>query len=93
MGYVAHYGYADGSGEYYISIDTGKCDGCGKCVEVCPQQVFAVILDDYDESVVAVSEDHRKKLRYTCTGCKPVQNRPPLPCLEACARDALRHSW
>ena len=25
------YGYNDGTGDYYISIDLGKCDGCGKC--------------------------------------------------------------
>ena len=33
------YGYSDGTGEYYITVDTGKCDGCGKCVEACPAAV------------------------------------------------------
>jgi hypothetical protein len=31
---IANYGYKDGSGEYFITLDTDKCDGCGKCVEV-----------------------------------------------------------
>ncbi len=93
MGYVAHYGYADGSGEYYISVDTGKSDCCGQCVERCPQHLFEVTLDDYDDSVVVVAEAHRKKLRYSCAACKPVDNRPELPCLVACAPTALQHSW
>ncbi len=31
-----HYGYTDGTGEYFIAIDTGRCDGCGECVSACP---------------------------------------------------------
>ena len=37
---IIHYGYSDGSGEYYVSIDAEKCNGCGKCVEKCPQRVI-----------------------------------------------------
>ena len=25
--YIANYGYTDGSGDYYIIVDTDKCDG------------------------------------------------------------------
>ncbi len=25
-----------------LSLDTAKCNGCGMCVEVCPQQVFTL---------------------------------------------------
>ncbi len=28
---LANYGYKDGSGDRFITIDTGKCDGCGPC--------------------------------------------------------------
>ena len=58
-----------------------------------PSLSVEVILDDYDESVVALREEHRKKLRYSCAACKPVASRSPLPCLAACAPEALRHSW
>jgi ferredoxin len=45
----AHYGYADGSGEYYIIIDTDRCDGCGACASACPKDIFEIITDDYDD--------------------------------------------
>ena len=37
---ITHYGYTDGSGEYYIVIDSDKCNGCGKCVQKCPQKAL-----------------------------------------------------
>lgn len=36
----AHYGYKDGSGEYFIAIDAGACNGCGDCVPACPLGVL-----------------------------------------------------
>lgn len=93
MGYIANYGYKDGSGDYFISIDTGKCNGCGKCVEACPEDAFEVILDDYDDEVAQIKVKHRKNLKYLCGPCKPVSNRPELPCVKACEEGAIQHSW
>lgn len=93
MGYVAHYGYTDGSGDWYISVDTGRCDGCGDCVTACPVGVLETVLDDYDDTVVAVREEHRKNLKFACAPCKPVEERPPLPCVQACPHEAIVHSW
>ena len=31
---IANYGFKDGSGDWFIVIDTDKCNGCGKCVDV-----------------------------------------------------------
>ena len=94
---IAHYGYKDGSGDYFIAIDTDKCDGCGDCVSACPNGVFVVGADPNDplrdEPVAMVSEDQRKKLKYTCAPCKPDRNRPPLPCVQACEPMAISHSW
>lgn len=90
---LANYGYKDGSGEFYITIDTDKCDGCGKCVEVCPPKVLEVIVDDYDEQVAAVTDEHRKKIKYSCAPCKPVSGPRVLPCVQACAPGAIIHSW
>ena len=94
---IANWGYQDGSGSYYIAIDTDRCDGCGRCVPACPAQVLAVGEDPADplrdEPVALVVEAARKKLALRCAVCKPNQNRPPLPCLAACPKDALKHSW
>lgn len=94
---IANYGYKDGSGEYFIAIDTDKCDGCGKCVPACPYGVLATGEDENDpfreEPVARVSEEHRKKIKYSCAPCKPDKDRKPLPCMEACEPDAITHSW
>ena len=94
---MAHYGYKDGSGEYFIVIDTDKCDGCGECGKACPYGVLEVGEDENDpfreELVARVREEHRKKIKYTCAPCKPESGRKSLPCMEACEPDAISHSW
>ncbi len=91
----ANYGYMDGSGEFFITIDTDLCIECGDhgCVKSCPAGLFEIIVDDYDDEVAAIKEDHRKKVKYDCGPCKPVTDRPPLPCVVACKPGALAHSW
>jgi Fe-S-cluster-containing hydrogenase component 2 len=93
MGYIANYGYANGSGEYYIVVDTGKCDGCGDCVEACPAGVLEVIEDDYGDMVVSVTEEHRRKIKYSCAPCKPTKGAVTPPCLASCTAEAMSHSW
>jgi ferredoxin len=94
---IANYGYKDGSGEFFVSIDTDKCNGCGDCVEACPYQVLMIGEDPHDPfregPVALVREEQRKKLNYLCASCKPVSNRPPLPCVTACKSGAIVHSW
>lgn len=94
---LANYGYKDGSGEYFITIDTDKCNGCGDCVSACPYGVLTTGEDSNDpfreEPVAFVTDLHRKKIKYTCAPCKPISDRPPLPCVAACKRDAIVHSW
>jgi Fe-S-cluster-containing hydrogenase component 2 len=91
----ANYGFMDGSGEYYITIDTDLCVECAErsCVAACPLDMFEIIVDDYDDEVAAIKEVNRKKIKYDCGPCKPVADRPPLPCVEACAPGAISHSW
>jgi Fe-S-cluster-containing hydrogenase component 2 len=91
----AHYGYKDGSGEYFITIETDACIDCVgmPCVKVCPTGVLEPYEDDYDDLVVAVKEDFRRRLKYACAPCKPVSDRLPLPCVEACPADTIEHSW
>ncbi len=94
---LAHYGYKDGSGDYFIVIDTDKCDGCGECVTGCPYGVFEVGEEENDpfreEPVAKVTELHRKKIKYSCALCKPTSGKKPLPCVQACNPDAISHSW
>jgi len=91
----AHYGYKDGSGDWFIIIDTDKCVECEEhpCVPACPWAVLEIIEDDYGDMVATVALEHRKKIKYSCAPCKPDINRPPLPCVSACPYNAIVHSW
>ncbi|MCX8151294.1 MAG: 4Fe-4S binding protein [Candidatus Bathyarchaeota archaeon] len=91
---MTHYGYCDGSGEYFVVIDSDKCNSCGKCVKKCPQNALEMItefIDLEDKNVVAVSEQHRKKIKYTCSPCKPETNKTP--CVLACKQGAIACVW
>jgi ferredoxin len=92
----AHYGYKDGSGDYFITIDTDKCNACAKCVEACPYDVLELIPNEYNikgGTMAAVKEDHRKKIKYSCAPCKPVTGERRIPCILACEPKAIIHSW
>ncbi len=92
---IANYGYMDGSGEFYITIDTDKCIDCEdhSCIAACPKDMFDVEPDDYDEDAAFIKNDLRQQIKYLCAECKPVSDRPPLPCVTACKDGAISHSW
>lgn len=90
---LANYGYTDGSGSYYITIDTDLCNGCGECVPACPKHMYEVVADDYDEQKAQIKDACRKDLKYLCAICKPVTGWKSLPCLDACKPHAIKHSW
>lgn len=94
---IANYGYKDGSGEYFIILDTEKCDGCGLCVKACPANALFMGEDLGDPlrdlPVVLVTDEHRKKLKYSCAPCKPTSGERSLPCVISCPHGALKHSW
>ena len=89
-------GFKDGSGEWFVIVDTEKCNGCGKCVEACPANVLEVGEDEYDpfneEPVVRVREEERNKVRYSCAPCQPGYGEKPPPCVAACEPAAISHS-
>ena len=87
---IANYGYKDGSGEYYISIDTDKCIGCAAeraCLAACPKSMFEIITDDYDDEVSSPSSclvsvapsPSRQPQRTAASAPSPV-------CLDSCIR-------
>ena len=91
---ITHYGYSDGSGEFYVVIDAAKCNGCGNCIEKCPQKALemtTLLIDLEDKTVAAVTEQHRKKIKYTCSSCKPENGGSP--CVMACSQDAIKCVW
>ena len=90
---ISHYGYADASGEYYIIIDTDKCDGCEECVRVCPRGVFEVALDDYDKAVARVKDGVVKSIHYVCLGYHSKCGNEENNCHNACPQDAISHTW
>ncbi len=96
---IANYGYEDASGFYYITIDGDSCATCAghPCVDACPQSVYAVELDDYDDLVAVVTEKARRRLRELCAGCKAVNGTQGselrVPCAQACRAGAISHSW
>ncbi|MBC7130807.1 4Fe-4S binding protein [Candidatus Bathyarchaeota archaeon] len=84
----------DASGEYYIAVDSEKCNGCGQCAEKCPQkalEIVATMVDIEERVLAAVKEEYRKKIRYTCAPCTPEKKTPP--CVSTCAQKAINWIW
>jgi len=94
---IADYEDKDGSDEFFMVLDTDTCDGCGDRVEACQWGVLEIGGDENDPVrkglVMEMYVEHRRTLKYSCGQCKPVVDRPPLPCVGACLSDALSHSW
>jgi Fe-S-cluster-containing hydrogenase component 2 len=91
---IVYHGYSDGSGEYYIAMDSSKCVGCGRCVEKCPQSALEIVtqfIDLEDKLVGAVKEEKRKKIKYLCSDCKPENKKTP--CVEICDNKAISIIW
>ena len=92
---IINYGYEDGSGAYFITIDTERCNGCKKCIASCPNGIFLMMLDEFDpledRMIVSVVEKQRNRLKYICSACKPVNAKNELPCVQACTVGALKH--
>ena len=93
---IGNYGFRDGSGDWYVTLDTDKCNGCGKCIEVCPVKILEIGPDEIDifrkEPVAFVKHEEHKKVRYSCAPCRPCYGEEPTPCAKVCEPKAISFS-
>ena len=87
------YGYSDGTGEYFVTIDTGRCNGCGECVKTCPADIFTLQKHGQNQPVIEVKEESRKRLALLCPGATSCQAKEGQNCHDVCPMDAITHSW
>ena len=90
---IIHYGYRDALGDFRITVDTDKCDGCGDCVEICPLNFFALEEDDYDELKVVVKKKFINQVGILCPGGSVCRKKNNSNCVETCRKSAISISW
>jgi len=90
---IVHFGYTDGTGDYFVTIDFGRCDGCGDCVKACPAGVLILAGKDGNQPKAELKEEARKKLALLCPGFDSCSRAHELNCHSACPKDAISHTW
>ncbi len=90
---LANYGYIDGTGEYYIIVDTNKCNGCGRCIDACPASLFRVTTDDYEKEVAEVKPELVTKVSHLCPGHSACAKIIEATCQRVCEFGAISHAW
>jgi NAD-dependent dihydropyrimidine dehydrogenase PreA subunit len=88
-----HYGYTDATGDYFISVDRNKCDGCKLCVSACPAAIFEMAVGDSGAPKAAVRESARKRLAQLCPGHDKCKAAIGKTCHVVCQPEAIGHSW
>jgi predicted CoA-substrate-specific enzyme activase len=87
-----NYGYSDGTGVYYITIDANKCDACSACVNICPEALFAISSENGKDAVV-IKPEMRKKISQLCPGAGNCRKNIDKNCQSVCKNNAISHSW
>jgi len=93
QGMKVHYGYTDATGDYFITVDGRVCDGCAKCVPVCPAGLLDVAKLDGAVPQAVIKEGLRKKIAVLCPGHKECSAKISVTCQSACPKSAITHSW
>ena len=92
-GMKAHYGYTDGTGEYYIAVSSDRCDGCGDCVTACPAGILILGTNGSHGPKVTLKEESRKKLAFLCPGSGSCRDANDVYCQSVCTKNAISLSW
>jgi benzoyl-CoA reductase subunit A len=92
-GMKVNYGFTDATGDYYITIDTSKCDGCGECVDVCPSGLLTVINEDGTGPKAKVKDELKKKMSILCPGFYACRTSNKSDCHIVCKQNTITHSW
>jgi len=87
------YGYNDATGDYYITIDLARCDGCGKCVAICPARIYEVVQENGRQPKARVAEAARKRLSLLCPGNDTYRGAEGENCQSVCPPGAISLSW
>jgi len=77
---IGNYGYKDGSGDFFIVIDTDKCGDCKHgCIIACPEKMLILgeDINDPDNEMIIVDPKMKKEIKYKCSPCAR-------PCVSAC---------
>ncbi len=93
QGMTVHYGYTDGTGDYFITIDSGRCDGCGDCVEACPAGLLILGREDGNQPRAKLREDARKRIALLCPGFHSCSSKYEVNCHSVCLKGAISHTW
>ena len=76
-----------------MTVDTKKCDACGKCVPVCSSNILEIgtVFEGLeDRPVVVVKEASRRELKGACAACP---HSGAELCVRVCLSGALRVTW
>jgi len=87
------YGYSDGTGEYFITVDNSLCNGCGRCVPACPGGVLVMAQDGNGDMKATVKETVRRRLAFACPGFQSCSRAHEANCHTVCPADAITHTW
>lgn len=62
-------------------------------MKACPEGVFELGIDDYDNVVAMVKENMLKSISYACHGYYSECIGREINCHQACKREAISHTW
>jgi Nif-specific ferredoxin III len=77
-------GGASWTPQFVLSLDGGKCIGCGRCYKVCPRNVFDLVERDADELDEDLDDDNLMVMTLAdamdCIGCGACSRVCPKGC-------------